>query len=77
MMKFLALLNVGAFGLVVAVALFALHGSLRLTVVGCLCAALTIAMYAAPLGAMVIIYLYFYIYLFNVEFFLYDEKYNL
>uniref|UniRef100_A0A7N0TGD7 Bidirectional sugar transporter SWEET n=1 Tax=Kalanchoe fedtschenkoi TaxID=63787 RepID=A0A7N0TGD7_KALFE len=52
MMKLVAILNVGAFGVVVAVALSALHGNLRLTVVGVLCAALTIGMYAAPLSVM-------------------------
>jgi solute carrier family 50 protein (sugar transporter) len=35
------------------VALLALHGGARLFAVGLLCAALTIGMYAAPLGSMV------------------------
>lgn len=51
--KLVAILNVGFLGLVIAVTLLAMHGSLRLTFVGILCAALTIGMYAAPLSAMV------------------------
>jgi solute carrier family 50 protein (sugar transporter) len=51
------ILNVGFFGLVIAVTLLALHGSVRLTFVGILCAALTVGMYASPLSAMVIILL--------------------
>jgi len=47
-------LNVGFLGLVIAVTLLALHGSLRLTFVGILCAGLTVGMYASPLSAMVI-----------------------
>ena len=39
--------------LLFAVTLAALHGRVRLLAVGVLCAALTIGMYAAPLGAMV------------------------
>ncbi|KAG2694735.1 hypothetical protein I3760_08G159000 [Carya illinoinensis] len=50
--KLVAILNVGFLGLVIAVTLLAMHGSLRLTFVGILCAALTIGMYAAPLSAM-------------------------
>ncbi|XP_065854186.1 bidirectional sugar transporter SWEET16-like [Euphorbia lathyris] len=51
--KLVGLLNVGFVGLVIAVTLFAIHGRhLRLTVVGLLCSAFTIAMYAAPLSAM-------------------------
>ncbi|KAF3322765.1 Bidirectional sugar transporter SWEET16 [Carex littledalei] len=38
--------------LVVLITLFAFHGSIRLLVVGVLCAALTIGMYAAPMAAM-------------------------
>ncbi|GAB2218692.1 hypothetical protein Droror1_Dr00001919 [Drosera rotundifolia] len=51
-MKLVASLNVGFFGGVVAIALLAVHGSLRLTSVGVLCAALTIGMYASPLAVM-------------------------
>lgn len=53
MAKFVALLNVGFLGAVIMVALLAIHGNLRITFVGILCAALTIGMYAAPLSAMV------------------------
>ncbi|XP_010259507.1 PREDICTED: bidirectional sugar transporter SWEET16-like isoform X2 [Nelumbo nucifera] len=53
LMKLVALLNVGCLGLVIAVTLLAIHGSLRLTVVGFLCAGLTLGMYASPLVAMV------------------------
>ncbi|XP_018806193.1 bidirectional sugar transporter SWEET16-like [Juglans regia] len=47
-----AIFNVGFLGLVIAVTLLAMHGSLRLTFVGILCVVLTIGMYAAPLSAM-------------------------
>ncbi|GMY21777.1 bidirectional sugar transporter SWEET17-like [Fagus crenata] len=50
--KLVALLNVGFLGLVIAVTLLAIHGRIRLTFVGILCAALTIGMYASPLSAM-------------------------
>ncbi|KAJ6876709.1 hypothetical protein NC651_029647 [Populus alba x Populus x berolinensis] len=52
MAKLVAILNVGFLGVVIAVALLAIHGNLRITFVGILCAALTIGMYAAPLSAM-------------------------
>ncbi|CAM8911606.1 unnamed protein product [Rhodiola kirilowii] len=51
-MKWVGSLNIGAYGVFVGIAMFALHGSLRLTVVGFVCALFTIGMYAAPLGAM-------------------------
>ncbi|XAR52653.1 hypothetical protein NMG60_11020829 [Bertholletia excelsa] len=51
-LKLVAILDVGFLGSVIAVTLFAIHGSLRLTFLGVLCAALTIGMYAAPLSAM-------------------------
>ncbi|KAF8369363.1 hypothetical protein HHK36_032647 [Tetracentron sinense] len=50
--KLVAILNVGFLGLVIAVALLAIHGSIRLTVVGVLCAGLTLGMYASPMAAM-------------------------
>lgn len=53
LMKLVALLDVGFPGVVVAVTLLAIHGNMRLTVVGILCAALTIGMYASPLAVMV------------------------
>lgn len=53
MAKLVAILNVGFLGVVIVVALLAIHGNLRITFVGILCAALTIGMYAAPLSAMV------------------------
>ncbi|KAB5529199.1 hypothetical protein DKX38_019280 [Salix brachista] len=52
MAKLVAILNVGFLGAVIVVALLAIHGNLRITFVGILCAALTIGMYAAPLSAM-------------------------
>ncbi|KAL3573436.1 hypothetical protein D5086_024049 [Populus alba] len=52
MAKLVAILNVGFLGVVIAVALLAIHENLRITFVGILCAALTIGMYAAPLSAM-------------------------
>nr|CAB3495990.1 unnamed protein product [Digitaria exilis] len=50
--KLVLAVNVGFLAAVVLVTLVALHGGVRLVVVGVLCAALTIGMYAAPLGAM-------------------------
>ncbi|XP_059439588.1 bidirectional sugar transporter SWEET16-like [Corylus avellana] len=50
--KLVGILNVGFLGLVIAVTLLALHGSVRLTFVGVLCAGLTVGMYASPLSAM-------------------------
>ncbi|KAF8007268.1 hypothetical protein BT93_K1310 [Corymbia citriodora subsp. variegata] len=52
LMKLVAILNGGFLGVVIAVTLLAIHGDLRLTVVGILCAALTIGMYASPLVVM-------------------------
>ncbi|EHA8590170.1 hypothetical protein COCNU_scaffold015884G000010 [Cocos nucifera] len=52
MAKLVAILNVGFLGLVMVVTLLAIHGSLRLTVIGSMCAALTVGMYASPLAAM-------------------------
>lgn len=51
--KLVAILNAGFLGVVIAITLLAMHGSLQTTFVGVLCAALTIGMYAAPLSAMV------------------------
>ncbi|KAK9292992.1 hypothetical protein L1049_020975 [Liquidambar formosana] len=51
-MKLVAILDVGFLGSVIAVTLLAIHGSLRLTFVGVLCAALTLGMYASPLTVM-------------------------
>lgn len=50
--KLVAILNAGFLGVVIAITLLAMHGSLQTTFVGVLCAALTIGMYAAPLSAM-------------------------
>jgi solute carrier family 50 (sugar transporter) len=55
MIKLVAAVNIGFFALVVLVTLFALHGSIRLLVIGVLCAALTIGMYASPMAAMVVL----------------------
>ncbi|NP_001288522.1 bidirectional sugar transporter SWEET16 [Zea mays] len=52
MAKVVVAVNVAFLAAVVAVALLALHGGARLFAVGLLCAALTVGMYAAPLGAM-------------------------
>ena len=54
-MKLVGLFNVVFYGSVIGATLLAMHGSLRLTFVGILCVALTIAMYASPLAAMVTI----------------------
>ncbi|CAN6289496.1 unnamed protein product [Urochloa humidicola] len=52
MVKLVLAVNVGFLAAVVLVTLAALHGGARLLAVGVLCAALTIGMYAAPMGAM-------------------------
>ncbi|XP_062215643.1 bidirectional sugar transporter SWEET16-like [Phragmites australis] len=52
MAKLVLAVNVGFLAAVVVVVLVSLHGGVRLFAVGLLCAALTIGMYAAPLGAM-------------------------
>ncbi|KAL3516011.1 hypothetical protein ACH5RR_022913 [Cinchona calisaya] len=51
-LKLVAIVDVGFFGVVIAVTLLALHGSVRLTLVGLVCAGLTIGMYASPLAVM-------------------------
>lgn len=52
-MKLVGALNIAFLGGVIIVSLLALRASMRLTLVGLLCAALTIGMYAAPLSVMV------------------------
>ncbi|CAL4939294.1 unnamed protein product [Urochloa decumbens] len=52
MVKLVLAVNVGFLAAVVLVTLTALHGGARLLAVGVLCVALTIGMYAAPMGAM-------------------------
>ncbi|THU57850.1 hypothetical protein C4D60_Mb03t07930 [Musa balbisiana] len=52
MAKLVGMLNVGFFGAVVVVTLLSVHASMRLLVVGFLCAALTVGMYASPMAAM-------------------------
>ncbi|MCL7041740.1 hypothetical protein MKW94_001066, partial [Papaver nudicaule] len=51
-LKLAGILNVGFYATVVLVTLLATHGSVRLTVVGFLCAGLTLGMYASPLVSM-------------------------
>ncbi|KAK4739313.1 hypothetical protein R3W88_003010 [Solanum pinnatisectum] len=50
-MKLVAIINIAFLGAVIAITLLAVHGTTRLTLVGFLCAALNIGMYAAPLAA--------------------------
>ncbi|GAA0142499.1 hypothetical protein LIER_03385 [Lithospermum erythrorhizon] len=50
--KLVAILDIGFLGVVIGVTLLALHGNIRLTLVGLICAGLTIGMYAAPLSSM-------------------------
>ncbi|KAF9669890.1 hypothetical protein SADUNF_Sadunf13G0011600 [Salix dunnii] len=70
-----AILNVGFLGAVIAVTILAMHGSLRTTFVGVLCAALTIGMYAAPLSAMASLNLgLFWVLKLNFEYLNFDEK---
>nr|QEM23334.1 bidirectional sugar transporter SWEET17 [Paeonia suffruticosa] len=51
-MKIAGFLNVGFFGLVIAIALLAIHGKMQITFVGVICSGLTVGMYASPLSAM-------------------------
>ncbi|KAI3926754.1 hypothetical protein MKW92_043657 [Papaver armeniacum] len=51
-LKLVGILNVGFCGAVLLITLLATHGSLRLTIVGFICAGVTLGMYGAPLGAM-------------------------
>lgn len=51
-MKLVAAVNVAFLGAVILVTLVAVRGGVRITLVGILCAGLTIGMYAAPLSAM-------------------------
>ncbi|KAF7805081.1 bidirectional sugar transporter SWEET17-like [Senna tora] len=50
--KLVGILDVAFLGAVISVTLLALHGPIQLTVLGILCTALTILMYASPLLAM-------------------------
>ncbi|XP_055816660.1 bidirectional sugar transporter SWEET16-like [Solanum dulcamara] len=50
-MKLVAIINITFLGAVIAITLLAVHGTTRLTLVGILCAALNIGMYASPLAA--------------------------
>ncbi|CAK9147319.1 unnamed protein product [Ilex paraguariensis] len=50
---FVAILNIAFPGSVIVVTLLAFHGSARRTFIGIFCAAVTVAMYAAPLSVMV------------------------
>ncbi|XP_042049910.1 bidirectional sugar transporter SWEET16-like [Salvia splendens] len=50
--KLVAAVNVAFLGIVIIITLLALKGETRITLVGLLCAGLTIGMYAAPLSAM-------------------------
>ncbi|XP_004230255.1 bidirectional sugar transporter SWEET16-like isoform X1 [Solanum lycopersicum] len=50
-MKLVAIIDIAFLGAVIAITLVAVHGTTRLTLVGFLCAALNIGMYAAPLAA--------------------------
>ncbi|XP_077218572.1 bidirectional sugar transporter SWEET16-like [Tasmannia lanceolata] len=53
--KLVAIFNVASVGAVIAITLFAIHGDMRLTVIGCICAGLTVGMYASPMAAMRIV----------------------
>ncbi|KAG4913900.1 hypothetical protein JHK82_054482 [Glycine max] len=48
-----AILDVGFLGTVISVTLFALHGTIQLSVLGMFCSGLTIIMYASPLLSMI------------------------
>lgn len=50
--KMVAILDICFLGVVIGVTLLALPGKMRLTLVGIICAGLTIVMYAAPLASM-------------------------
>ncbi|KAK1316096.1 Bidirectional sugar transporter SWEET16 [Acorus calamus] len=50
--KIVAILNIGCYGGVILITLLAIHGSVRLVVIGIMCSVLTVGMYASPMGAM-------------------------
>ncbi|KAI5658683.1 hypothetical protein M9H77_27476 [Catharanthus roseus] len=50
--KLVVLVDIAFLGIVMAITLILLHGSIRLTLVGIICAGLTIGMYASPLSVM-------------------------
>uniref|UniRef100_A0A1D1YG29 Bidirectional sugar transporter SWEET16 n=1 Tax=Anthurium amnicola TaxID=1678845 RepID=A0A1D1YG29_9ARAE len=50
--RLVALLNVGFLGAVILVTRLAIHGNMRLLVVGSMCSALTVGMYASAMAAM-------------------------
>eukprot|EP00262_Sarcandra_glabra_P011656 TRINITY_DN2843_c0_g1_i3.p1 TRINITY_DN2843_c0_g1~~TRINITY_DN2843_c0_g1_i3.p1 ORF type:complete len:325 (+),score=21.00 TRINITY_DN2843_c0_g1_i3:143-976(+) len=52
MFKLVGILNVASLGSLILITLLALHGTVRLTVVGVMCAGLTLGMYASPMSAM-------------------------
>ncbi|KAK9136853.1 hypothetical protein Sjap_007447 [Stephania japonica] len=51
-LKLVGILDVGCLALVILVVLLAIHGNVRIAVVGILCAGLTLGMYASPLSIM-------------------------
>lgn len=51
-MKLAGILNIGFLGALVVIVLVAVHGEIRLTILGFICAGLTLGMYASPLAAM-------------------------
>ncbi|KAL5701317.1 hypothetical protein ACHQM5_026664 [Ranunculus cassubicifolius] len=51
-LKIVGLLNIGCLGVVAAIVFFAFHGGIRITILGFICAGLTLGMYGSPLGAM-------------------------
>ncbi|KAH7677331.1 hypothetical protein IHE45_07G076600 [Dioscorea alata] len=52
MAEVVGILNIRCFGAIVLITLLAIHGSVRLLVVGFVCVALTVGMYASPMAAM-------------------------
>ena len=53
-LSLILLVNVAAFGLVLAVTVFLLGGTARICAVGWICAVFNIAVFAAPLSIMVL-----------------------
>ncbi|KAF7838971.1 bidirectional sugar transporter N3-like [Senna tora] len=50
--RLLAVMNVGSFGLIMVVTHFAIHGSLRVQVLGWICVSVSVSVFAAPLSIM-------------------------
>ena len=62
--KLFGAMNIGAFGLIAVVTQFAVHGSLRVQVLGWICVSIAVSVFSAPLSIMVSVCVYIYIYIY-------------